>query len=104
VSTEPAGLPLAETAGEDEARFALISSAQADEDDDAWEDDDAYRRGGHGEHEGSEELWEELHEVLANLVLVLVLLHIGGVVFASFVTRENLPRSMVTGRKRPLDQ
>jgi cytochrome b len=104
VSTEPAGLPLAETAGEDEARFALISSAQADEDDDAWEDDDAYRRAEHGEHEGSEEFWEELHEVLANLVLVLVLLHIGGVLFASFVTRENLPRSMVTGRKRPLDQ
>jgi cytochrome b len=43
--------------------------------------------------------WEDLHEGAANAVLALVAVHLGGVVIASLLHRENLVRSMFSGRK-----
>ena len=43
---------------------------------------------------------EDIHGALANATVALVVLHVLGVLVASFEHRENLVKSMVTGRKR----
>ena len=95
--------PLAANSSE----VSVISNAYADrdEDDEYGEDDDDDRETSehegisrHGEEEG-EEFWEEIHEASTDVMLFLILLHIGGVIFSSYLHRENLVKAMVTGIK-----
>ena len=72
------------------ALLSLSASAYADEDEDEEDHEEDFL----------EEFWEEVHEIFANVTLLLVGLHVAGVLFSSYIHKENLIRSMITGRKR----
>jgi len=44
--------------------------------------------------------WEDVHEVLANLMLALVGVHVAAVIVSGWLHRENLVAAMFSGRKR----
>lgn len=73
---------------------ALVAAAEASEDEAEEHQEGATRKTGGG---GA---WEEIHEVLSNIVLFLVVLHVAGVLLACLAHRENLVRAMFDGRKR----
>jgi cytochrome b len=45
---------------------------------------------------------EDTHAYVSDAVIVLVILHVMGTILMSILQRENLPRAMITGRKRRL--
>lgn len=47
-----------------------------------------------------EEMLEEVHEFFANLMVLLVIVHVIGVIVEGRLNRENLVTAMLTGRKR----
>lgn len=65
----------------------------------AWADNDGDNHE-YGERGGANGPLKEVHETFANLMLLLIALHLAGVVLASVRHHENLARAMITGDKR----
>ena len=47
-----------------------------------------------------QDIFEELHEFLANFTMLLVVIHVGGVFIESFIHKENLVKAMIDGTKK----
>jgi len=73
---------------------ALVSSAAANDDRERRGERERKKRKGKGD-----KFWEEIHETLSHITLLLVFLHIIGVLIASALHRENLIKAMITGYK-----
>ena len=52
------------------------------------------------ERDKSESIWEEIHESLASLTLLLICVHVAGALLSSMIHSENLIKSMITGYKK----
>lgn len=63
----------------------------------AYADSDRDKDHGRGDHD--DDALEEVHEVLANLLLLLIVLHVVGVIYASTRHKEKLALAMITGNK-----
>ena len=89
--------PLAGWAVSQSEYGTTIGHERSDDDDD---EDDRENHNDADDTKDDDEFWEEAHELLANLTLFLVILHVAGVLLAGYVHRENLVKAMITGRKR----
>ncbi len=80
-------------------RISILSKAYADNDEHEYEKNATYKHGRQSES-GKEKYWEEIHEAMTTVIIVLVIVHITGVIASSWIHRENLILAMITGEKK----
>jgi len=76
--------------------IALVRPAYADEDE---HDEGAVNTDGRHQKEQKSEIWEDIHETMTGFIIFLVIVHVSGVIISSWVHKENLILSMITGKK-----
>jgi cytochrome b len=76
---------------------SLISDAKAEDDDE--DEESKILNNNRKVDKQAEEFWEELHELFANLTLLLVFVHVGGIIASSIIDKEKLVKAMFTGEK-----
>lgn len=82
--------------------ISIVAKAYADDDTNERHEGKHKRRAGHAGREkddGNESAWSEIHEISAQVMLILICLHILGVAVSSKMHNENLTKSMITGNK-----
>jgi cytochrome b len=84
---------------EGQGPFAGVLTAQSLP---TWAVEDNHEEDGEHDGEGGE-AFEEIHELAANATLLLIVLHVLGVAWASRAHGENLVRALIDGRKRADD-
>jgi cytochrome b len=73
-----------------------VASAEDDDDDETASNENNLET---ADNKKAEAFWEESHEFFANLTLLLVLVHVAGVILSSRIDKENLVKTMITGKK-----
>jgi cytochrome b561 len=53
---------------------------------------------------GENDFYEETHELLANIFLITVIAHVGGIIYHQFKHRDSLWSSMLDGKKEALPE
>lgn len=76
-----------------------VSERQAIVDSGDWSQLAKTTDAGEGEDDEADGWIKEAHEIVANLILLLVALHIGGVIVESVIMRHNLVPAMLVGRR-----
>lgn len=87
--------PLANT------KTAVSGLAYADEDQHEGHGGEKYHSNAF-RNEGKEKFWKEIHEMMTGFMLFLIIVHIGGVLASSWLHKENLILSMITGKKKSI--
>ena len=80
------------------ANQSILSSAYAHEDEHEADENRTYDSGSRRQ-EGKDKFWKEIHEGMTGFMLVLIIIHICGALISSWLHKENLILSMITGKK-----
>jgi cytochrome b len=80
---------------------SFLSSAYADEDE---HEADEEHHAESGRNNSKDESWEKIHKGMTNFMLFLIAIHLCGVLVSSWLHRENLILSMITGKKKAIDR
>lgn len=75
---------------------SIVQMAYADDDERDHEEGGTYRNG----KSETDTIWEEIHEAMTGFMIFLIVIHVCGVIVSSWVHKENLIFSMITGIKK----